>query len=272
MRAQNSKVMAGRLSLLLAAFLGVGCGTSAMMQSEQAAVAGRAADVASQRASDYEQQRLQLAAVEASQAEVGAERGEADGSEPAESEGNTFYMECGDEGPGFVVVIERERARLFMPNGEVVLPHMPSASGTKYTDGKTILWTEGSAAIFEDADGHRFMCSNNPEVAVWQDARRRGVFLRGIGKDWVVELDPKSTVLVVENGQSRFDIPTPDPDKDGAKTSYFGRDGSTTVRITSERKDCVDAGTGEKFGLSIEVDLGGDTLRGCGRDLSSAER
>lgn len=269
MRAHECNALAGGLSLLLAAFLGVGCGTSAMMQSEQAAVAARSADLASRRTSEAEQQRLQLAAVEASQAQVGAERGEAD--EPGPEQGNTFYMECGDEGPAFVVVIERDRARLFMPSGEVVLPHMPSASGTKFTDGKTILWTEGSAAIFEDADGHRFMCSNNPEVAVWQDARRRGVVLRGVGTGWVLELDPKTTVLVTENGGSRFDIPTPDPDKEGAKTSYFGRDGSTTLRITSERKDCVDADTGEKFGLSIDVDLGGDTLHGCGRDLSAAQ-
>jgi hypothetical protein len=132
-----------------------------------------------------------------------------------------------------------------------------------------VLWTKETAAIFEDADGRRYLCTNKPGLASWEDARRRGVLLRGSGEGWVLELDPKSTVLVTGNGGDRIDFATPKPAKTGAKTTYVGRDGSTTVRITSEPKACVDAETGEKLGLSLRVDVGAETLQGCGRDLTS---
>lgn len=164
------KTLAHGLAICAACCATACCGKSTMMRAEQETTAGRAADVASRRTTESQQQHLQAAAAaQASQAQVGAVRGEAEPG-PGSGEGNTLYLECGDEGPSFMVVIEAQRARLFLSEGEADLAQMPAGSGTKYTDGKIVLWTQGDAAIFEDADGRRYMCSNNPSLAVWQDA------------------------------------------------------------------------------------------------------
>ncbi len=153
--------------MLAAAFaFGAGCGTSSMMRAEQGTASGRAAARSSSAVSRAEQERLQASAVESASAGIGAERGESD--EKDSSPGSTWFLECGDEGPSFVVRIEGDSARLYLREGEVVLKQVPSPSGTRYTDGKTVLWTRGDAAVFEAEDGSRFACSNDPHFATNQ--------------------------------------------------------------------------------------------------------
>jgi|MudIll2142460700_1097286.scaffolds.fasta_scaffold73677_2 membrane-bound inhibitor of C-type lysozyme len=56
-----------------------------------------------------------------------------------------------DEGKGFVVVFDSKGdfAVLKMGEGEVRLPSVPSASGAKYSDGRTIFWGKGQEAFVE---------------------------------------------------------------------------------------------------------------------------
>lgn len=123
-----------------------GCGTSSMMRAEQGMASGRAATRSSNAVSQAEQERLQARAVESASAGIGAERGESD--EKDSTPGSTWFLECGDEGPSFVVRIESDTARLYLREGEVVLKQVPSPSGARYTDGKTVLWAQGDAAVF----------------------------------------------------------------------------------------------------------------------------
>ncbi len=259
---------------------GFGCGTSSMMRAEQGAAAGRAADRSSSAVGEAEQLRLQARAVEAASAEIGAERGDAPtaGNLPVaravaapNDDGATLYLECGDEGPSFVVRVEGKEARLYLPDGEVRLELVPSDSGARYTDGKTVLWSKGDAAIFETEQGTRYMCSNNPQLAVWQDARRRGVVLRGVGEGWVLEIAPTTTLVLTGDGANRFDMATPEPTRDQRRAIYVGRDEATALRITTERKACTDRTTGEQFELEVSVEVGANTLRGCGRNLDAAQ-
>ncbi len=270
------------LALLTALGAAFGCGTSSMMRAEQGMASGRAAVRSSRAVSETEQLRLQAYAVQAASAQVAAERGQAETQSglpvPAarsvaapNDEGATLYVECGDEGPSFVVRIEGEEARLYLPDGEVVLKLVPSASGARYTDGKTVLWSKGDAAIFESAEGTRFMCSNNPQLAVWQEARRRGVALRGVGEGWILEIAPTQTLILTGDGANRFDMATPEPKRDERRTIYEGRDKTIALRITTEPKECTDRTTGETFELEVQVEVGANTLRGCGRDLATEQ-
>jgi membrane-bound inhibitor of C-type lysozyme len=258
---------------------GFGCGTSSMMRAEQGVSSGRAAARASRAVTETEQLRLQALAVQAASAQVGAVRGEAitQSDLPAaravaapNDDGATLYLECGDEGPSFVVRVEGQEARLYLPDGEVRLTRVPSADGARYTDGKTVLWSKGDAAIFENEQGMRYMCSNNPQLAAWQDARRRGVALRGVGEGWILEMAPSKTLLLTGDGANRFDMATPEPTLDERRTVYEGRDQTIALRITTEPKACIDPATGEKFDVAVQVDVGATTLHGCGRDLTEA--
>ena len=51
--------------------------------------------------------------------------------------------------------IEGENAWLFLPTGTVNLPHVPSGSGAKYTDGEITFWSKGEEATLEVGEGAR---------------------------------------------------------------------------------------------------------------------
>jgi membrane-bound inhibitor of C-type lysozyme len=271
----------GGLALLVVVLgAGSGCGTSSMMRAEQGMASGRAAARASRAVSETEQLRLQAYAVQSASAQVAAERGQvvtqsdlpvARAVAAPNDDGATLYIECGDEGPSFVVRLQGEEARVYLPDGERILKRVPSASGARYTDGKTVLWSKGDAAIFESDEGTRYMCSNNPQLAVWQEARRRGVALRGVGEGWILEIAPTQTLILTGDGANRFDMATPEPKRDERRTVYEGRDETIALRVTTEPKECTDRATGEKFDLEVQVEVGAKTLHGCGRDLAAEQ-
>ena len=75
--------------------------------------------------------------------------------EPAEApkpatEPRLLVFQC-EGGVGFTVELDEkgDSALLKMAGQNIKLPHVPSGSGAKYSDGKTTLWMKGKEALVE---------------------------------------------------------------------------------------------------------------------------
>jgi putative lipoprotein len=60
---------------------------------------------------------------------------------------NTYLYTC--EGLTFTASFDREKATVFLEGRTLELPHVPSASGAKYSDGTNTVWSKGNDAIVE---------------------------------------------------------------------------------------------------------------------------
>ena len=74
-------------------------------------------------------------------------------------------FECG--GFALPATFYRDRVVLSRPQGELSLPQVISASGARYSDGRTTFWNKGTEATLESDDGRTTMCE------VWTAAGAR---------------------------------------------------------------------------------------------------
>lgn len=112
-------------------------------------------------------------------------------------------------------------------------------------------------------------CLNDRLESVWQDARIRGVEFRAAGNEpgWYLELDSTGrAVLVTAYGAERHVfLRVRREGKPLARLTAEESGRRLTARIDSE--SCFDAMSGERYPLSVTVDLDGQVLRGCGAVL-----
>ena len=183
----------------------------------------------------------------------------------------TYVCEC-DDGSTFVTRIEGGKAWLFLTSGTVSLPHVPSGSGAKYSDGKITFWTKGEETMLEAEEGPRRHCRNNRSQAIWEDAKFRGVDFRAVGNEpgWNLEISAGSEIVYVgDYGQIEYRFPTPDPvkNRDARRTTYTVEGEGHDLLIVLEGRRCQDTMSGEEFDITVMVVLDGKEFRGCGRAL-----
>jgi len=105
-------------------------------------------------------------------------------------------------------------------------------------------------------------------MSLLADARVRGVAYRGTGNEpgWMVEIGPATRLLFVTNfGEERheFDgLTTRDADSTGV-TIFTARHGDQEIEVTIAREACVDDMSGAEFDHRMDVEFGGQSLRGC---------
>ncbi len=182
----------------------------------------------------------------------------------------TLVYEC-EDGFEFVAALRNDTAWAFLPSGTVRLRYVVAASGVKYSDGETVLWSKGEEAVLETSrDGVR-TCRINRARAIWEHAKLGGADFRAIGNEpgWHMEIAHDSIRLVTDYGETRFAFPTPQPREDpvARRTTYMALSGSDTVRIELTGEGCRDTMSGEEFETTVTLTLGERTLRGCGRAL-----
>ena len=187
------------------------------------------------------------------------------------SQTTAHVYECGD-GFTFVARIEGETAWLFLPRRTVRLPHVSSGSGAKYSEGPITLWTKGEEAMLEVGDGTLQNCRNNRAMAIWEDAKFRGVDFRAVGNEpgWNLEIsEGADMVFVGDYGQSkyRFSTPVPSVDQGARRTTYTAEDEDQEVVIVIEGRRCQDTMRGDSFETTVTAVLGGKKYQGCGRAL-----
>ncbi len=105
----------------------------------------------------------------------------------------------------------------------------------------------------------------------WEHARAAGVDFRGIGQEpgWLLDVYTQNyIVLDWDYGEKREIFPLPEPTYpvQGA-TRYEARTEAHALTITIRRFPCQDTMSGEAFPATVELDIDGRTLEGCGRSV-----
>lgn len=188
-----------------------------------------------------------------------------------QGDAKTYVFECRN-GFGFVVRIQAEKAWLFLPGKTINLPHVPSASGAKYSEGQITFWSKGDEALLYTADENHTDCKNNRALAIWEDAKLRGVDFRAIGNEpgWNLEITKKAQIVFIGNyGQSRYAFITPEPsiDRTARTTTYNVQNGKHELSVIIKGRQCSDTMSGEAFEATVTVILDGKKHRGCGKAL-----
>lgn len=190
--------------------------------------------------------------------------------EQAETAQQTLYFEC----PGasaIPVSIKHDGAWLFLPGETINLPHVPSGSGAKYSDGTNTFWSKGEEAYFQTTTGEYANCRNNRQLAIWEHAKLTGVDFRAVGNEpgWTLELRPYRIDYMGDYGEIRQTFARPEPETHmEEKQSIFRADNTTaSMTILLQVKECIDTMSGERFETTVVIRQEGNRLQGCGRAL-----
>ena len=188
--------------------------------------------------------------------------------EPAVNyEAKTFVFVCEDQS-NHVLRTTENGVWLFSPEGTRKLPQVRSASGAKYSDGVSVVWTKGEEALLGKVGGKLQSCRNDRRAAIWEHAKLNGADFRAIGNEpgWNMEIHEMSrVVLVTDYGASRVEVALQEPvtDKEARSTRWDA--GELTLELIGD--PCSDSMSGEAFETKVVVTWQGKTLRGCGRAL-----
>ncbi len=178
--------------------------------------------------------------------------------------GRTLFFECNEV--DFMVRTGPGELALWLDDHYTVLSQVPAASGSQYTEGDISVWLKGDEAMLKTPQVNARSCRNNPQRAIWEDAKRRGVNFRATGNEpgWVLEIHQQQGITLLMNyGQSRIHAPMPEAQKAGKQTRYV----TDALDVTLEHKRCSDTMADILYTTTVTVQLEDTTLRGCGNVL-----
>ncbi len=182
----------------------------------------------------------------------------------------TMVYEC-EAGFAFVAAVRNDTAWVFLPTETLNLPHVPAASGVRYSNGTATLWTHGEEALLDTPEDSVRGCVNNRAKAIWEHAKLGGVDFRAVGNEpgWHMEISPDSVRLMTDYGRERYAFPTPpvEESRPDRRSVYRASVEGHVIEVQLEGRDCRDSMSGEAFETNVTVILDGRVLRGCGRPL-----
>lgn len=128
-------------------------------------------------------------------------------------------------------------------------------------------------------DGRRLVFSSRPSQtsvaatagapagSVWDDARRRGIVFRAVGREapWTAEVFQDRRMRFARPGEEPAEFLRPIVNRVGGASVYTGEDDTRTVRLTLTDAPCPGPIDGDTFDVAVTVDDGGDSSEGCGR-------
>lgn len=170
--------------------------------------------------------------------------------------GFTSRMRCGDTevDVGFV----GDSARLRLGGMDYLLPQVVSASGARFSDGKTpetMIWTKGNTAMVT-VEGKEL-----PECQATASPAALPFIARGNEPGWVLNVSAEGMVLSTQDGiETRTALP---PAEQTAEGTVLAADQMT---VTVAPKLCRDSMAGMVYPMTVSVTAGGADLLGCGGD------
>jgi putative lipoprotein len=181
----------------------------------------------------------------------------------------TTVWQCGEER----VVTHREASgelTVFLREGTQRLAQVPSESGARHEGDGVAFWSQGEGARLTVSGASR-PCRADRRASIWEDAKLRGVDFRAVGNEpgWHLEIGPEAILLVTDYGAEtlRFPRPQPESDAESRRTLYACAAEGRELRVQLEGRPCRDTMSDEAFETSVEVQLAGRRLKGCGRAL-----
>lgn len=189
----------------------------------------------------------------------------------AEIEPLTFVYECPDDF-SFVARIETGKAWLFLPGNTIDLPQVPSASGTRYSNGSDTFWSKGDEALIETSDNKHTSCRNNRARAIWEHAKLNGVDFRALGNEpgWYMEISNKHDILLVTDyGQHtfRFTSAVIKTEPLNRTSIYNASNDDSMIEAVIKGDPCRDSMSGEAFSATVSIVINDKHYSGCGKAL-----
>lgn len=179
---------------------------------------------------------------------------------------------CAD-GNRFVSKQEGSRLWLFLPGKTLALQAQQTTEGVVYgNDGITLSGNGGERAQLR-IDGQPKRDSRlDRRQSIWESAKLNGVDFRAVGNEpgWHLEIRNGQSIELVSNyGEDtyRFAAPQPVVDRQSGTSVYHARNASHELTVTLRLGPCRDSMSGERFETSVELQLDGKLLQGCGRAL-----
>ncbi len=188
-------------------------------------------------------------------------------SASAQSEFRTYVFIC-DNQQRYVVRADATGAWVFHPTGSLRLSAVPAASGYHYSGEQLQIRIAGEQAYVIGPAGKQSACRNNRREAVWEQAKLDGADFRATGNEpgWnLVILSASRIVLVSDYGESRIEVPLPEPEINSEARTALWDAGELVLKVSGRR--CRDSMSGEEFESTVVVTTKTQTLYGCGRAL-----
>ncbi|MFZ5757280.1 MAG: MliC family protein [Pseudomonadota bacterium] len=178
---------------------------------------------------------------------------------------------CAD-GTSFTTFPRGDSVQLDFANRTLKLHQVPAASGTKYSDGQTTVWSKGETATLQQNDTATDECQGTEVSSVWEAARLRGVTMRAVGNEpaWLLEVTPgQELVFAWDYGAQRISGKAPDATRDDTKktSTWLAKTSSGQLRAEITDGTCSDGMSEESYPASATVTFNGKVWKGCARTL-----
>ena len=183
--------------------------------------------------------------------------------------GKTLVYEC--LGYEFLARLGPGEMAVWLEDEYLVLSQVRSASGVKYEEGNVMFFGKGDEGVIEVA-GQRYPdCQLAPERAPWEDARRRGVNFRASGNEpgWYLEYqEGKQLLYVGAYGSERILLADPGIQWQEGTRLLQAREGDNELILEIVTEDCNDSMSGAAYPAAVSLVVNGQSLSGCGMDLT----
>lgn len=178
--------------------------------------------------------------------------------------------QCGAE-LRLVVEFREQSAWVFLPERSLPLAQVIAASGARYQGDGISLWNKGERALLEIDGLAQPECVADRRQAPWERAKLAGADFRAVGQEpaWVLELYPERVLLLLDYGQTRIETPSAAVEEDRAAglSRYDIETEANHLMIELRNLPCMDSMSGEQFATSVQLEVNGRSLKGCGRPL-----
>lgn len=187
-----------------------------------------------------------------------------------EATGQTFVYQCTNH-PTLTVRIEKNTAWVFLPTGTIDLPKVTAASGAKYQQGDNLFWVKGQNALLKLDNTPTIDCQNDRKLAIWEDAKFRGIDFRAVGNEpgWSLEISKDNLVFITDYGEQTrvYPNPTYTTKQEERTTTFTAYADSSKITIFIKGKPCQDSMSDESFETSVEIITDEEHFSGCGKAL-----
>jgi heat shock protein HslJ/uncharacterized membrane protein/membrane-bound inhibitor of C-type lysozyme len=184
----------------------------------------------------------------------------------------TYVFTCPD-GMRFAAAFRDDSVTLDLGVRSVALPRVVSASGTRYESDNVLFHARGGEALLRIAQQEHRECGGARIDDPWERARALGVQFRAVGQEpgWVLEIAPDRGIRFIgDYGRTRIAAPVPEPRTRADGTLVYDARSEAHHLVAEIREAaCRDAMSGEPFSHTVTVRFDGNSLRGCGRDVTA---
>jgi heat shock protein HslJ len=188
---------------------------------------------------------------------------------------NHFVYSCVD-GYRFSARLYGDSATVDLGDRVLTLPRADLATGGRFEAGGVVLHVEGGQARLDDVGTSHEDCEGIRADNPWAAARLMGITFRAVGQEpgWTIDIVPQRQLRYSgDYGATRILFPAAEPVRDdsaGSVTFQVDTTGHSLVMVV-RTEPCQDSMSGEEFTHSVEVQVNGDSLRGCGRGIPTGD-